>query len=263
MPDITALPRRWWFYILLAATGAAVLSIGIGLVLPKEYRSETVAFPTNSSVTDRAHLFNNNIQSLYPLYGTEEELDKLEGTSKLDTIYKGVIGKLRLHRHYGYDSSAAGLHKTLKKLRALSQIKKTPYGQLSVSAIDRDPAMAADVANALMEEIILLHQRLQQQAYSNKAAGLRQALTQLSQHDSIPAVSGGGSPGFSELIRQYESMAATASPVLLVAQQATPGVYPYRPKIWLMAAVSFAATMLLAWLISLFFFSSPHDKGYQ
>ncbi|HET7896333.1 MAG TPA: hypothetical protein VFL47_01640, partial [Flavisolibacter sp.] len=74
MPDlISVLARRWKMMVFLTviATGTALLAC---LLRPKEYAGMATALPANSLVGDKARIFNQNIQALYPEVGTPDEL---------------------------------------------------------------------------------------------------------------------------------------------------------------------------------------------
>ena len=78
MPDlISVLARRWKMMVLLTmiATGTAFLAC---LLRPKEYAGVTTALPANSLVGDKARIFHQTIDALYPEVGTPDELDKIE-----------------------------------------------------------------------------------------------------------------------------------------------------------------------------------------
>ena len=96
MPDIFYLVSKWWKQIL----SIVILSLAaVGTILylqPVKYLSTTTALPASSYAADKASIFNNNIQQLYPAMGTPDDLDMIVGTAQLDTVYIAVAEEFDL-----------------------------------------------------------------------------------------------------------------------------------------------------------------------
>src|SRR6476661_7064270 len=103
MPDIVSvLGRRWKMILLLTAVATAVALLA-ALLGPKLYLGSTTALPANPLLADKARILNPNIEVLYTEVGTIDDLDKLEGTTKLDTLYRAAVDSFGLAVHYGLD----------------------------------------------------------------------------------------------------------------------------------------------------------------
>src|SRR5689334_23488910 len=100
MPDIFYLVSRWWKQI-LAIMIVSLLTVGAVLYfLPAKYLSVTTALPASSYLKDKASIFGNNIQQLYPALGIPDDLDMIVGTGQLDTPYIAVAKEFNLYDHY-------------------------------------------------------------------------------------------------------------------------------------------------------------------
>jgi hypothetical protein len=162
MPDPIIVLGNKWKKIIGISIIMAVIAFVISLIFPKQYLSTSTALPVNSLVADRARIFNQHIDGLYSSIGSADELDKIEGTSKLDTLYLSVIRNLNLTRHYHLSSGAEGEMKAVLQLRRNSDISKTGYGELRIKVLDKDRNMAANICNDLMYQL----QRIQSNVLS-------------------------------------------------------------------------------------------------
>jgi hypothetical protein len=172
MPDIIdVLVRRWQLILALTVT-ATVLALIVSLLRPKEYLSTATALPANSVTADKARIFNNNIEGLYSELGSPDELDRIEGTAKLDTIFLAVASDFDLPAHYALKNSPDAIYKAASVLKKKTDIRRSAYGELKINVWDSSAALAAQLANALMQKLNDVHQQVQ----NVNNAGVLQAL---------------------------------------------------------------------------------------
>lgn len=269
MPDLITVFEKRWKFILGLTVLAAVIALVATLLSPKKFLSVATALPANSLTADKARLFNSNIEALYSEFGTPDELDKLEGTAMLDTIYIAAVNELGLASHYGISESGESSHKAVEKLKKNSKISRSAYGELKVKVWDKDRNRAAEIANALMKNLQDLHRYLQNENNKAMLATLQkekeERLVQFRQaNNRLDSVSGAEVEVLSNLksvkleqlqelekmIGQYQ-LAVNANPqVLLSVEQARPAVWHDKPKIWvtvlLSAFVAFASAFIMA-----------------
>lgn len=162
MPDIlSVIFRRRQLILLLTLAGTAAAYLA-SLLSPKLYVGAATALPVNTLVNDKGRIFNQNIEGLYSEIGTADELDKIEGTAQLDTVFLAVADKHRLGSRYGLDTAAGdALDKAALLLRRNSDVSRTGYGELKIKVWDKNAETAAALANALMQTINAIHERLQ------------------------------------------------------------------------------------------------------
>jgi uncharacterized protein involved in exopolysaccharide biosynthesis len=252
MPDLmTALLRRWKFILgtsLLVALAAWVST----LFAEKEYLSTATALPANSLLTDRARIFNNSIQALYPELGTVDELDRLEGTGKLDTIYIAAANKHNLAGHYDIEQNGEEGYKAAVQLKKNSKVVRTGFGELQVKVWDRDRNLAAALANTLMHSIDTLHQQLQMDNSRTVLQRLRQTYAQLTFGDSaaIATPYNKDADQYRQLIQQYELSLQTAPRALLQVEPARPSLWPDKPKVLITVTLAFLAALVSTYLLS-------------
>jgi len=276
MPDLLLTFSKRWKLITLITLLATVVALIIALLVPKKYLSVATALPVNSVTGDKARIFNTNIEALYSDFGTPDELDRLEGTARLDTIFIAASERFNLGEHYSFGNSTEGTYLAAIRLKKNSKISRSSYGELKVKVWDVDKIEAAELANFLMERIQELHQHLQNQSNLVVLDKLKQQYAVKQREYLEDADSVGKSPGGSlaaprsemskarllaltDQLKQYENMigeyqlAATVnSPVLLMVENARPALWPDEPKVLAITLFTFFAALISSFLLVLF-----------
>jgi uncharacterized protein involved in exopolysaccharide biosynthesis len=271
MPDLIQVFSRKWKFILGLTLLATIIALVAVWISPKKYLSTATALPVNSLVADKARIFNPNIEMLYSDFGSPDELDRIEGTAMLDTIFIAAVKKFDLASHYGFGRSEVNEYKAVVKLKKESNISRSAYGELKVKVWDEEKNMAANLANALMQDIQDLHQHLQTE---NTRAALQQLMSDYQEKkiqfaqfsDSTAGLKGPDSELASakkaamlDQLQQYEKMtdqfkvAISSNPrVLLIVENARPAHWPDKPKVLVTLLLSFFGAFLFFYLLALF-----------
>lgn len=271
MPDLIKVFEKQWKFILGLTILAVVVAFIATLFSPKKYLSVATALPANSVVADKARTFNSNIEALYSDFGSPDELDKLEGTAMLDTIFIAVVNELDLISHYDIRSSGQSLYKAVKKLKEESKINRSAYGELKVKVWDTDRNKAAQIANALLQNLKGLHQQLQNETNKAMLSTLQieheKKLKQYRQiSDTISSASGADAElwqsrkivlleqlqQYEKLADQYRLAANTNSPVLLTVEKARPATRHDKPETLVTVLLSGFVAFAFAYLVALF-----------
>jgi tetratricopeptide (TPR) repeat protein len=271
MPDLLIILSRWWKFILGVTAGAVILAFIITLLLPKQYLSTATALPANSLVADKARILNANIEALYPEIGLPDELDKLEGTAALDTLFIAVANEFKLDEHYHIHASDESIDKAVLKLRKNSNISRTGYGELRVKVWDVDRNIAAAMANSFMSKLQALHQHLQnennlvvlqrlKEAYASKEKLFNNYSDSVVKTGTAQELMAAQKATILEQLKQYqlamdqyELAIKTNPPVLLSVEKARPAVWSDRPKIFQILLLTAIAAFLFSFLLAVSF----------
>ena len=263
MPDLADLLKKWWKFIAAVTLISVAIVFLISFLFPKKYLATATAFPASSALADKAGVFNENIESLYSIFGSADELDKYEGTATLDTLFIATVQQLQLAKHYQLADDPFALQKAVKRLKKNTEIGKTAYGQLRIRAWDEDAETAANIANALMQQMDELHLNLQQQNSRLALQQLRNGMKSLEAKLQRPDTSGAPTMNlrrenllvqyaeYEKLAGEYELVLQTRSPVLLIAEPARPAVWPDKPDRLRLVLITFFAAGLFAFLWAL------------
>ena len=275
MPDLLLVLSKRWKMILSVTILATILALIFSLLSPKKYLSVATALPVNSVTADKSRIFNSNIEALYSDFGLPDELDRIEGTAQLDTIFIAASEQFDLNNYYSIKDAGEGTYKAAIKLKKNTKIYRSAYGELKVKMWDRDRHMSAEMANFLMQKLQELHQHLQNQSnilalgkikdqyslkqkeYLQLADSLNSTNTDLSssKNDIIKSKLLAITPQlqqFEKMITEYEFVVNSNSPVLLIVENARPALWPDKPKVYLTVVLAFFAALLFSFLIALF-----------
>jgi uncharacterized protein involved in exopolysaccharide biosynthesis len=290
MPDIITVISRRWKLILLLSLVATAIAFFASLLSPKLYVGEATALPVNTVVNDKARIFNDNIEALYSETGTPDELDKLEGTAKLDTIFMAAVIDFNLPHHYKMDTNAVDVsEKAVLALKKNSDISRTGFGELKVKVWDKDNAIAASLANALMQNINEVHQRVQRansemvlqklkedvSLKQKELAALEQGVEAYTTSDTFSTSTtflrsgpttqkkfGDASKrsefltsqvkSYQKIIDEYELAAKLKPNVLMVVEHARPSPWTDKPKTMQTVFLAFLASLFFSFLLAFF-----------
>jgi uncharacterized protein involved in exopolysaccharide biosynthesis len=264
MPDIFDLFLRWWKQIIILVITTVVITAIIVYTMPKKYLGVTTALPAPTYASDKAAVFSQNLQVLYPGLGTADDLDMILGTAHLDTVYLFVADELNLVDYYGMNKSdGEAKQKAASILKNRTRVTKSDYGELKVKAWDGDRNQAAAMANAVMEKLQQVHQDVQtannvlmlskiKEEYAGKQAAYQQLHDSLNHANTDAQLLNSKQTSliqqmqeYEKLINQYQLMVNAKPRVLVVVEKANAPLWPDKPKP--------KETILAAFFISLFF----------
>ena len=251
--------RQWKLIIVFVAISLAVALILL-LLLPKQYEATAVATAGNPLLSDKAYLFNPNIDQLYSNYGNADDLDRLYGIANLDSTYKVIVDFFNLVDYY----KSSGANNAIRRRKAVFglkkdvEIQKNEVNQLTVSVWNKDPALAANIANSIIEVVQQITAAGLKKSYEQSLFLLDSTLAGLVSKYGALVGSGNNATGLQagrnvalfdvekttllEQIKQYQktySEVALASkniqPALIVLQTASPSAKAGKPRVlaWL------------------------------
>ena len=269
MPDLLYLLSKWWkqiFFIVLLS----VLVTGIIVFLkPKKYLSTATAVPASTVASDKARIFNENIESLYSDLGSSDDLDVIIGTGQLDTIYLAVTDQFNLYDHYKINGEGdAARRKAALLLKKNTRVLKSDYRELKIKVWDTDKNLAPQLANALMSKLQAIHQDIQNETNAATLSGLKTGMQKIK--DSLNRIKSSMSfmdnistdttgriilmnqlQKYQQLISEYQLMVDSKSPSLLVVENARPAICADKPKRWEIIFATAILSLLFSFLVAL------------
>ncbi len=141
----------WKFSIIAVCAIAGILTYlftGPSFIEPK-YKADVIFYPTTNANLSTTILTEPGNQGYGLLeFGSDEDGEQLLQILKSDEMRNKVIIRFELAAHYGFDTSKIvsmlGLRTMLSKNL---EIKQTEFKAIQVTVFDKDPQMAADIAN--------------------------------------------------------------------------------------------------------------------
>jgi capsular polysaccharide biosynthesis protein len=256
MPDLFYLLSKWKKQIAAVVLLSMAIVAAIYFIRPAKYLSVATALPANSYLADKSRVFSENIEALYSVLGTADELDMIIGTGQLDTVYLAITNTFDLTNHYKIpEKGDAAYYKAASLLKKNTKVQRSEYGELKIKVWDKDRILAAKIANAVLQKIQDIHSHLQnannRTVLDNLVAGRAKIITQLATSPDSAAAVFNQLEQYDKLIAQYQLMADSKTNALLVVENARPAAWPDRPKFWQLILATFVAGLIFSLLTAL------------
>src|SRR3989344_3057434 len=133
--------------ILLITTGAAfVVSAVIAFLMPPIYRSTAIVSPAATSTVSFSEQRNAKASSMD--FGEEEQAEQLIQILQSSNIRDKIVAEFDLQKHYEIDENDEK-----KEYNENILFVRTRYGSIQIDVLDRDPVLAADIANKIVDLI--------------------------------------------------------------------------------------------------------------
>ena len=145
----------WRKPLLLIGVASIVLSFIFSspfFIAPK-YRSTVIMFPTSSNSISKALLSDNtNARQDILEFGMDEQTEQMLQILNSSRIRERVIKKFNLLKHYNINPKSEYKNTKLQKeYESNITFMRTEFMAVKISVLDKDPAMAADIANSIAD----------------------------------------------------------------------------------------------------------------
>lgn len=142
---------KWKFPIIIISAIAGILTYiftGPAFVTPL-YKANVIFYPTSNVNLSTSILTEPGTQGYGLLqFGSDEDAEQLLQILKSDEMKNNIIYKYELAGHYGLDTSKKVSMLGLRTLFSKNlEVKQTEFKAIEVVFFDKDPQLAADIAN--------------------------------------------------------------------------------------------------------------------
>lgn len=154
--------RKFKPLVIITAIGA-IISIIVSLSIENKYKSTVILFPTTQGSISKSLLSDNPSAKGVLNFGEEEEAEQLLQVLNSDQIRDRIVQKYNLMQHYEIEED------TKFPMTALSRefnnnisFERTKFMSVKIEVLDKDPQIAADIANdiaALVDSVMNRMQR--------------------------------------------------------------------------------------------------------
>lgn len=156
--DVLKTLFRWKKAIMSICLITAIGTILYCLSMDNYYQTTTVFYAANHDLAKPDPLGNMGRNKNY--YGTGEDLDRILTIAESNEVADYLISRFNLYEHYEIDSTAEKGEFWVKGIfRKNYTVIKTRYEAIEVAVEDKDPKLAAAIANAAREQINAVAQR--------------------------------------------------------------------------------------------------------
>ena len=152
--DITRIIQRRRVFILTVTIVALVIGAVFHLLRQKKYEGKTAFFVSNPIYSDRSTIFAGADSRYTDYFGDEDDIDRVVALAESDTIIMQTIADAHLDEAYKLDmSNPFDRNKMKSRFNKDLEIKRTEYKLIELYFTDKDPVMAASVANIAVRNI--------------------------------------------------------------------------------------------------------------
>lgn len=156
--------NKKWILIIVSFL-AAVSSIIISLTITEKYKSSVVMFPTTGASISKSLLSANYMgrESAYG-FGEEEQAEQLLQVLNSEQIRERIMLKYNLMEHYEIDPASKYPYTQLaNEYKNNISFRRTDLMSVEISVLDRDPQIAADIANDISDLIDTVYNQMKQE----------------------------------------------------------------------------------------------------
>jgi uncharacterized protein involved in exopolysaccharide biosynthesis len=196
---------------------AAVVSTIVSLTITPKFKSAVVMFPATASSISKSLLSDGGYSSTDNLmFGEEEESEQLMQILNSEKIKGNIIRKFNLMKHYNIDSLARFAKTSLlNEYDANIKFRRTEYMSLVIEVMDKDPFMAADMANEISNQLDTVMDQMQHERalksleiVENEYVGLQNEIKQM--QDSLTFLMKAGVTDYDSQVKAYNEAYAKA-----------------------------------------------------
>ena len=181
------LQTKWKQLLFFVLVSLLVASITL-FIVPKQYYAASTVVSANPSLADKAHLLNQNIQNLYSVFGSGDDLERIYGIASMDTVYKQLVDEFDLISYYqlsGADTNRVPQNFNLLRRKAVLALKedisiqKTEFAQLKISIWTKDAALSAKIVNRMVEITRLKEELIWKSGYEKMLVNFNRSIDSL------------------------------------------------------------------------------------
>lgn len=156
---------KWWKPLLIVVVAAAVASAAISLLIDNKYKSTVILFPTSTNAVSKALLADNFGPKQDILeFGEEEQAEQVLQILNSNEIRSRVIQKFDLMKHYDIKpDSRFKMTELITEYNSNITFRRTEFMAVEITVMDKDPQMAADIANTISDLLDTVKNKMQKE----------------------------------------------------------------------------------------------------
>lgn len=154
---------KWRKLIILITISGTILSTIASFLITPKYKSSVVFFPANINSISNSILSNLSATKDFLQYGDEEVAEQFLQLLNSEYIKNRICTKYNLLEHYEIDPDSKYKQTLLyKKYDENVNFKRTKFGSIRIEVLDKDPKMAANIANDISNLLDSVKNKMQQ-----------------------------------------------------------------------------------------------------
>lgn len=158
--------KKWLkpLLIIFISTVLLVLFVSSPIITTPLYESSVVLYPSATNSISKVLLNEANLTKQDVLtFGQDEQTEQMMQVLQSNTIREKVINNFNLVEHYKIRENSKYFYtKLYNKFKSNVKVRRTRYSAIEIRVTDRDPQMAADIANNIAELVDTVYFEMQQ-----------------------------------------------------------------------------------------------------
>ncbi len=147
--------------IVTITTLGAIISIVVSLSIENKYKSTVVLFPTTTGALSKMILTKDAKADLLK-FGEDEDIERILQVLMSNAIKDKIIEKYNLVEHYDIDKNTKYPRTIIyQEFNGNVSFSKTPFQSVEIAVLDKDPIIAANIANEMANLIDTLINNMQ------------------------------------------------------------------------------------------------------
>ena len=178
--------HAWRKPLVYLTLGVAVFSALVSLLLPVYYLASTVFYAASQDLFKPQKVFGYSQTEMY-YYGGSEDIERLLTAATSQQVVSHLVDTFDLYGHYKIKKgSSRAEYRVKQKLLDHYNIRRTKYDALEITVEDRDPELAAQIANAARNKINNVITSVIKGSQQGLVSSYREAI--LSKEDALSAI---------------------------------------------------------------------------
>jgi tyrosine-protein kinase Etk/Wzc len=167
--------QRWKKELVISTAVIIILSAAGSLMLPNYYKAETIFYAASPDLAKPIPIGGE--EKDVRIYGDDKDLDRLFTIAVSHDILFHLIDSFDLYDHYDIDKNGEkAKFEVREQLLENYQTIKTKYGALQLIVEDKDPEIAAAIANAARNKLEQLSQKIVKDSQAKLIENYNQSL---------------------------------------------------------------------------------------
>ena len=152
------------FVLLAVGFIAGVSSIIVSLLITPMYEANVIMFPATNTNVSKELLVNYYSGDNVHGFGEEEQAEQLLQVLHSEPVRSRIIDKYNLMEHYEIDpDSKYPITELYEQYRSNINFRLTEFMSVEISVMDRDPVIAADIANDISDLVDTVYNHMKKQ----------------------------------------------------------------------------------------------------
>jgi len=264
--DLIAIFNKFKKQILVVTILACIASAIIAMLLPVYYRSTTILYPINLTLSDKGTIFGEQAASSeFSYYGNKFDASRLLATANSSQVIDYIINKYHLVAHYNKDTQTQYIYTKTKEafLKNYSAFKNEKDA-IEITLFDTDKNLCANMVNDIAQKIDEISSKPIEESKMRIIKMLQMEMDKKNKRiDSIQnnllAVSNKSiellnleneKATLSKSLNQYNVTINEKVSTILILEQAYPAEKKSRPTRWIIVALSTVGAFVFALLMA-------------